>query len=135
MSVGGTPLGDGGFIRQRSASPLHYEATRTPLFTDDDRYVAEGSWVTWDPHLKLSDLGGFGMIARDDRHEVLLPQRHPPGAQRRQHHIGIVAGHCREQESFAAQPSQHRGRCLLPRWPRKWDRLMGPTPGAPPGGR
>lgn len=58
VSVGGTPLGEGGFIRQVSSSPLRYEAMRTPLFTDDERYVAEGTWVTWDPHLRLSDLGG-----------------------------------------------------------------------------
>jgi hypothetical protein len=58
VSVGGTPLGEGGFIRQVSSSPLRYEALRQPLFTDDERYVADGTWVTWHRDLKLSDLGG-----------------------------------------------------------------------------
>lgn len=56
VSVGGTPLGDRGFIRQTSTDPLRYESLRQPLFVDDERYVAEGTWVTWNPHLKMSDL-------------------------------------------------------------------------------
>lgn len=58
ISVGGTPSGEGGLIRQVSADPIRYQVLRTPLFTDDERYVAEGSWVTWNPRLKLSDLTG-----------------------------------------------------------------------------
>lgn len=58
VSVGGTPSGRGGLIWQCGADPLRYEALRKPLFVDDERYVAEAAWVTWDPRLKLSDLTG-----------------------------------------------------------------------------
>jgi peptidoglycan hydrolase-like protein with peptidoglycan-binding domain len=57
VSVGGTPLGRDGFIRQRSDG--RYETLKVPLFVDDDRYVAEGTWVTWDPDLKLRHLRGL----------------------------------------------------------------------------
>lgn len=56
VSVGGTPLGSGGFIRQVSANPIRYQPLRDPLFVDDDRYVAEGTWVTWKPGLTIADL-------------------------------------------------------------------------------
>lgn len=56
VSVGGTPSGPGGFIRQLSSSPIEYEALRNPLFVDDERYVAEAAWVTWNPKLKINDL-------------------------------------------------------------------------------
>lgn len=56
VSIGGTPTGMDGFIRQRNESPAQYEALRTPLFVDDERYVAEAAWVTWNPKLKIADL-------------------------------------------------------------------------------
>lgn len=58
VSVGGTPSGDAGFIRCLRSDPAEYEVRKRPLFVDDERYVAEGVWVTWDPRLKLSDLVG-----------------------------------------------------------------------------
>lgn len=58
VSVGGTPSGDCGFIRRVGSDPAEYEVLKQPLFTDDERYVAEGVWVTWNPRLKLSDLTG-----------------------------------------------------------------------------
>lgn len=57
VSVGGTPIGRDGFIQQRADGT--YETLKVPLFVDDDRYVAEGRWVTWDPDLKLRDLRGL----------------------------------------------------------------------------
>lgn len=58
VSVGGTPSGSHGYICQSSAEPARYEVLRDPLFVDDERYVAEAAWVTWNPRLKLSDLAG-----------------------------------------------------------------------------
>lgn len=60
VSVGGTPAGDKGFIRQIAAAPTRYEVLKNPLFVDDDRYTAEGVWVTWKSRaeLKLRDLKG-----------------------------------------------------------------------------
>lgn len=58
VSVGGTPCGRGGYIRQSAAAPVCYEVLRSPLFVDDERYTAEAAWVTWNPQLKLSDLVG-----------------------------------------------------------------------------
>jgi hypothetical protein len=58
VSVGGTPSGRSGFIAQVDSDPVRYEVLRNPLFTDDERYVAEGSWVTWNPRLRIADLKG-----------------------------------------------------------------------------
>lgn len=60
VSVGGTPAGDKGFIRQVQAAPARYEVLKNPLFADDERYIAEGVWVTWKSRseLKLRDLKG-----------------------------------------------------------------------------
>ena len=58
VSIGGTPCGSSGYIRQSAASPVCYEVLRSPLFVDDERYTAEAAWVTWNPQLKLSDLVG-----------------------------------------------------------------------------
>lgn len=50
VSVGGTASGAGGIISQRPGADerAEYFATKTPLFSDDERYVSEGAWVTWD---------------------------------------------------------------------------------------
>lgn len=58
VSVGGTPFGSGGYIRQSAAAPVCYEVLRSPLFVDDERYTGEAAWVTWNSQLKLSDLIG-----------------------------------------------------------------------------
>lgn len=57
ISVGGTSRGAGGFIGRKDGA---YSALKTPLFVDDEAYVREGAWVTWDdevagkplPHLR-----------------------------------------------------------------------------------
>jgi hypothetical protein len=66
VSVGGTPAGDRGFIRQIAAAPPRYEVLKSPLFVDDERYVAEGVWVTWKSRaeLKLRDLKGCRVTPR-----------------------------------------------------------------------
>jgi hypothetical protein len=52
VSVGGTSKGAGGFIGSRSGKldgdAAEYFAQKSPLFVDDERYVVEGAWVTWD---------------------------------------------------------------------------------------
>lgn len=57
VSVGGTSRGAGGFIGRKDG---RFGALKTPLFVDDEAYVREGAWVTWDedvagkplPHLR-----------------------------------------------------------------------------------
>ena len=51
VSVGGTSKGAGGFIGNRTNKMdggAEYFAQKHPLFVDDERYVIEGAWVTWD---------------------------------------------------------------------------------------
>lgn len=50
VSVGGTASGAGGIISRHpgAGEQPEYFATKKPLFTDDERYVSEGAWVTWD---------------------------------------------------------------------------------------
>lgn len=45
VSVGGTSRGAGGLL---SLSGGEVKVHKTPLFADDERYVREGAWVTWD---------------------------------------------------------------------------------------
>lgn len=45
ISVGGTSRGAGGFLTLSSAG---VRVNQSPLFVDDERYVREGAWVTWD---------------------------------------------------------------------------------------
>lgn len=50
VSVGGTPKGKDGFLEVCEGHP-HVKVHKTPLFSDDERYVAEGGWATWDPNI------------------------------------------------------------------------------------
>ena len=45
ISVGGTASGAGNLITRQGEE---YRVHKTPLFVDDERYVAEGAWVTWE---------------------------------------------------------------------------------------
>lgn len=52
VSVGGTSRGAGGFITKvppkSGDGPTEFVCNRDPLFVDDERYIVEGAWVTWD---------------------------------------------------------------------------------------
>ena len=52
VSVGGTGSGSGakGLIgtRKNADGEIEYFAEKKPLFVDDERYVVEGAWITWD---------------------------------------------------------------------------------------
>lgn len=83
IAVGGTTDGTGGFIRRTdaaagpggkgdgAASP-QYAAADPPLFRDDERYVEEGRWVTWDPEVASRPLSG---LRRKPRKRPLLVKR------------------------------------------------------------
>ncbi len=45
ISVGGTSRGAGGML---TVLPGGVQVHKSPLFVDDERYVTEGAWVTWD---------------------------------------------------------------------------------------
>lgn len=58
ISVGGTSRGAGNLI---SLEGEEYRVHKTPLFVDDERYVVEGAWVTWDDAVAgklLTDMRG-----------------------------------------------------------------------------
>jgi UDP-2,3-diacylglucosamine pyrophosphatase LpxH/peptidoglycan hydrolase-like protein with peptidoglycan-binding domain len=76
IAVGGTTDGTGGFIRRTDTPPgdrgdkgdaapvPQYAAADPPLFRDDERYVVEGRWVTWDPEVASRPLSGLRRKAR-----------------------------------------------------------------------
>lgn len=61
VSVGGTSRGAGGFISKVASKggdgPIEYACNRDPLFVDDERYIIEGAWVTWDDAVAGKILG------------------------------------------------------------------------------
>lgn len=63
VSVGGTSRGAGGLL---SLSGGEVRVHKSPLFVDDDRYVREGAWVTWDHAVA-------GRILRDLRQRPSTP--------------------------------------------------------------
>ena len=86
IAVGGTTDGTGGFIRRTDAATgagdrggkgdgapaPQYAAADPPLFRDDERYVEEGRWVTWDPEVASRPLVG---LRRKPRKRPLLVKR------------------------------------------------------------
>ncbi len=63
ISVGGTSRGAGGFL---TLSPAGVHVNQSPLFVDDERYVREGAWVTWDNSVA-------GKVLRDLRQRPSSP--------------------------------------------------------------
>ena len=58
ISVGGTSRGAGQLITKQGET---YSVHKTPLFVDDEVYVSEGAWVSWDDSVAgriLTDLRG-----------------------------------------------------------------------------
>ena len=56
ISVGGTARGAGGLLSQEDGV---YRVHKSPLFVDDERYVVEGAWVSWDDSVAGTFLSGM----------------------------------------------------------------------------
>src|SRR5207247_10866194 len=88
----------------------------TPHLGQLQRYLRQLHRVVIDEHTgvqpevelasQLANLRGFGVVAGDDRDEVLFSQHHAPGAERRRHHVVVVAAHRREERALTPEPAQ-----------------------------
>ena len=85
-------------------------------FRELERHLRQLDGVVVDEHegvqgqiklpCQLANLGRLGVVAGEDRDEVLFAQLQPTRAERRRHEVRIVAAHGGEQRAFTPQPAQ-----------------------------